>query len=286
MKHFKITPSITERSALMDCYFRSVSQERLLTVEEEVSLAKRARMGDKDASDRLVRANLRFVVSVAKRYQNQGVSLPDLISEGNIGLCKAVRLYDESRGFRFCTYAVWWIRQSILAAIASQSRNVRLPANRVSLICRASRTASALEQQYMRPPTEEEIADKMNVDEDELHKVLTAASYETSIDLPQSDDGVSSVADFLIDEGMPKPDAALQRESLHLDVQYALSTLTGQERQIIAYYYGIGESHAMSYAEIAICLGLSKERVRQIHHKGIRHIQQGPAFQLLEQHMD
>ncbi len=273
MRQLKITHSITNRDIKsLDKYLQDICSEELLTPEEEVRLAQRIKTGDQEALDRLTKANLRFVVSVAKQYQNQGLSLPDLINEGNVGLIKAAKRFDETRGFKFISYAVWWIRQSILQAIAENSRIVRLPSNQLGALNKLKKEISRLEQELERPPSEEELADMLDIPEEKIKSILGISGRHISIDAPLVADEDVNFVDVLPNEDTPPTDSALMQESLSQEIERALSTLTEYEREVIKMYFGIGLPHALSLDEIAMKFGLTRERVRQIKEKGIKRL--------------
>ena len=273
MRQLKITKSITSRdSASLDKYLQEIGREGLLTVEEEVELTQRIRKGDRRALDKLVKANLRFVVSVAKQYQNQGLSLPDLINEGNVGLIKAAKRFDETRGFKFISYAVWWIRQSILQAIAENSRIVRLPSNQLGALNKLKKEISKLEQQLERPPSEEELADMLDIPEDKIKAIMGISGRHVSIDAPLASDEDVNFVDVLPNEDTPPTDNKLMQESLSQEIERCLSTLTEYEREVIKMYFGIGLPHPLSLDEIAMKFNLTRERVRQIKEKGIKRL--------------
>lgn len=273
MRQLKITHSITNRDIKsLDKYLQDICSEELLTPEEEVLLAQRIKNGDQEALDRLTKANLRFVVSVAKQYQNQGLSLPDLINEGNVGLIKAAKRFDETRGFKFISYAVWWIRQSILQAIAENSRIVRLPSNQLGALNKLKKEISRLEQELERQPSEEELADMLGIPEDKIKSILGISGRHISIDAPLAADEDVNFVDVLPNEDTPPTDNALMQESLSQEVERSLATLTEYERNIIKLYFGIGIPNALSLDEIAMKFGLTRERVRQIKEKGIKRL--------------
>ena len=273
MKQLKINKSITNRdNVTLDKYLQDICSEELLTPEEEVALAQRIKAGDQAALDKLTKANLRFVVSVAKQYQNQGLSLPDLINEGNVGLIKAAKRFDETRGFKFISYAVWWIRQSILQAIAENSRIVRLPSNQLGALNRIKKESSRLEQLLERPPSEGELADKLDLPEDKVKSILGISGRHISIDAPLIADEDVNYVDVMPNEDTPETDHTLMQESLALEVERCLSTLTDVERGIIKMFFGIGMTHALSLDEIAQKYNLTRERVRQIKEKGIKRL--------------
>ncbi|MBP5516552.1 MAG: RNA polymerase sigma factor RpoD/SigA [Bacteroidales bacterium] len=273
MRQLKITHSITNRDIKsLDKYLQDICSEELLTPEEEVQLAQRIKAGDQAALDRLTKANLRFVVSVAKQYQNQGLSLPDLINEGNVGLIKAAKRFDETRGFKFISYAVWWIRQSILQAIAENSRIVRLPSNQLGALNKLKKEISKLEQKLERPPSEEELAEMLDIPEDKIKSILNISSRHISIDAPLGGDDDVNYVDVLPNEDTPATDEALMQESLSQEIERALSSLTEIERDVIRMYFGIGIPHSLSLDEIAMKFGLTRERVRQIKEKGLKRL--------------
>ena len=273
MRQLKINKQITNReSASLEKYLQEIGHEELLSPEEEVELAQRIHKGDRDALERLTKANLRFVVSVAKQYQNQGLSLPDLINEGNVGLIKAAKRFDETRGFKFISYAVWWIRQSILQAIAENSRIVRLPSNQLGALNKLKKEISRLEQELERPPSEEELADMLDIPEEKIKSILGISGRHISIDAPLVADEDVNFVDVLPNEDTPPTDSALMQESLSQEIERSLATLTEYEREVIKMYFGIGMPHALSLDEIAMKFGLTRERVRQIKEKGIKRL--------------
>lgn len=286
MRQLKITKSITNReTASLDKYLQDIGKEDLITAEEEVALAKRIKQGDQRALDKLCKANLRFVVSVAKQYQNQGLSLPDLINEGNLGLIKAAKRFDETRGFKFISYAVWWIRQSILQALAEQSRIVRLPLNQVGSLNKIKKEASKLEQQYERPPSADEIATSMELPEDKVDSTMKISTKYVSMDAPLTHDEDSSFLDVFVSDDSPHTDDDLMRESLTREIQRSLSTLNEKERDVINLYYGIGRAHGMTLEEIGAKFDLTRERVRQIKEKAIRRLKQNSRSRLLKAYL-
>ena len=273
MRQLKITHSITNRDIKsLDKYLQDICSEELLSPEEEVQLAQRIKQGDQAALDRLTKANLRFVVSVAKQYQNQGLSLPDLINEGNVGLIKAAKRFDETRGFKFISYAVWWIRQSILQAIAENSRIVRLPSNQLGALNKLKKEISKLEQQLERPPSEEELAEMLDIPEDKIKAIMGISGRHVSIDAPLASDEDVNFVDVLPNEDTPPTDDKLMQESLSQEIERCLSTLTEIEREVIRMYFGIGQPHPLSLDEIAMKFNLTRERVRQIKEKGIKRL--------------
>ncbi len=273
MRQLKITHSITNRDIKsLDKYLQDICSEELLTPEKEVELAQRIKAGDQKALDKLTKANLRFVVSVAKQYQNQGLSLPDLINEGNVGLIKAAKRFDETRGFKFISYAVWWIRQSILQAIAENSRIVRLPSNQLGTLNKMKKEMAKLEQELERQPSEEELAERMGESVEKVKTVLGISGRHISIDAPLVADEDVNFVDVLPSEDTPPTDDLLMKESLATEIERSLSTLTEYEREVIKMYFGIGIPHALSLDEIAMKFGLTRERVRQIKEKGLKRL--------------
>jgi RNA polymerase primary sigma factor len=286
MRQLKISKSITNReTASLDKYLQDIGREELITAEEEVELARRIKSGDEKALDKLVKANLRFVVSVAKQYQNQGLSLPDLINEGNLGLIKAAQRFDETRGFKFISYAVWWIRQSILQALAEQSRLVRLPLNQVGSLNKIKKATSRLEQEFERPPSVEEIARKLDIPEHKLDKALRITTRYVSMDAPIAEDEDTKFLDVFVSEDTPRTDNNLMRESLNKEIQRSLSTLTEKERDVINLYYGIGMNHGLTLDEIGAKFNLTRERVRQIKEKAIRRLKHTSRSKLLKAYL-
>ncbi|WP_339699005.1 RNA polymerase sigma factor RpoD/SigA [Algoriphagus aquimarinus] len=273
MRQLKISKQITNReSQSLDKYLQEIGKVDLLTADEEVVLAKRIREGDQLALEKLTKANLRFVVSVAKQYQNQGLSLGDLINEGNLGLIKAAQRFDETRGFKFISYAVWWIRQSILQALAEQSRIVRLPLNRVGSLNKISKTFSELEQKFEREPSPEELAEVLEVTANEIVDTMKISGRHVSMDAPFVQGEENSLLDVLENDGDEKPDDGLMNDSLRKEVQRALSTLTQREADVITLYFGLNGEHAMTLEEIGEKFNLTRERVRQIKEKAIRRL--------------
>lgn len=286
MRQLKIIKSITNReTASLDKYLQDIGKEELINAEEEVLLAQRIRQGDQKALDKLCKANLRFVVSVAKQYQNQGLSLPDLINEGNLGLIKAAQRFDETRGFKFISYAVWWIRQSILQALAEQSRIVRLPLNQVGSLNKIKKESSRLEQKYERTPSSDEIADSLEIPEYKIDAALKISTRYISMDAPLSEDEDMKFIDVFIDEDTPVTDAGLMRESLAREIQRSLSTLTEKERDVVNLYYGIGMNHGLTLEEIGAKFDLTRERVRQIKEKAIRRLKHTSRSKLLKSYL-
>ncbi len=284
MRQLKITKSITNReSQSLEKYLQEIGKVDLLTPEEEVDLAKRIKEGDKEALEKLTKANLRFVVSVAKQYQNQGLSLSDLINEGNLGLIKAAQRFDETRGFKFISYAVWWIRQSILQALAEQSRIVRLPLNKVGSLNKINRAFAALEQEFEREPTTEEIAKLLELSVEEIETTLGVASRHVSMDAPFVDGEDNSLLDVLENDNTPDTDVHLEySESLRREIDRSLSTLTKRQKDVLIYYFGIGLEHPVSLEDIGDMLGLTRERVRQIKDKAIAKLRETNRSKLLK----
>jgi RNA polymerase primary sigma factor len=286
MRQLKITKSITNReSASLDKYLQEIGREELITAEEEVILAKKIKDGDQKALEKLTRANLRFVVSVAKQYQNQGLSLPDLINEGNLGLIKAARRFDETRGFKFISYAVWWIRQSILQALAEQSRIVRLPLNQVGSLNKINKAYSKLEQQFEREPSAEELADILDLPIDKVSDTMKVSGRHVSMDAPFANGEESSLLDVLVNLDSPKADTGLMNESLSKEIDRALSTLTERERDVVKLFFGIGLNHGLTLEEIGDKFDLTRERVRQIKEKAIRRLRHSSRSKLLQQYL-
>ena len=285
MRQLKITKSITNReSASLDKYLQEIGKEELITVEEEVELAQRIRKGDQEALEKLTKANLRFVVSVAKQYQNQGLSLPDLINEGNLGLIKAAEKFDETRGFKFISYAVWWIRQSILQALAEQSRIVRLPLNQVGSLNKINKASARFEQEHERTPSAEELAAELELPREKVTDTLRVAGRHISVDAPFADGEDNSLLDVLVNPDSPNADRGLINESLAKEVDRALETLSERERDIIRYFFGIGCSE-MTLEEIGEKFGLTRERVRQIKEKAIRRLRHSSRSKLLKSYL-
>jgi RNA polymerase primary sigma factor len=285
MRQLKITKSITNReSASLDKYLQEIGKEELITVEEEVELAQRIKKGDRLALEKLTRANLRFVVSVAKQYQNQGLSLPDLINEGNLGLIKAAEKFDETRGFKFISYAVWWIRQSILQALAEQSRIVRLPLNQVGSLNKINKAFNKFEQEFERTPTPEELADALDLPKEKVSDTLKVSGRHVSVDAPFVEGEDNSLLDVLVNNDSPNADKSLIKESLAREIERALATLTERERDIIKLFFGIG-CQEMTLEEIGEKFGLTRERVRQIKEKAIRRLRHTSRSKLLKTYL-
>ena len=282
MRQLKITKSITNRSSeALDKYLLEIGKEELVSVEEEVELAQRIRQGDQRALEKLTKANLRFVVSVAKQYQNQGLSLQDLINEGNIGLIKAAQKFDETRGFKFISYAVWWIRQSILQALAEQSRIVRLPLNQVGSVNKISKVLAKFEQENERRPSVAELAEELNIEEDKISEVLRVSGRQVSVDAPFQDGEENCLLDVLTNEDAPHTDSPMDKESLCSELDNILSAvLKDREKKVIVMSFGIG-CHEKSLEEIGDLLGLTRERVRQIKEKSLRKIKHDPGSKIL-----
>ncbi len=285
MRQLKITKSITNReSASLDKYLQEIGREELISVEEEVELAQRIKKGDQIALEKLTRANLRFVVSVAKQYQNQGLSLPDLINEGNLGLIKAAEKFDETRGFKFISYAVWWIRQSILQALAEQSRIVRLPLNQVGSLNKINKAYSKFEQENERKPSPEELADKLELPADKVADTMRVSGRHISVDAPFVEGEDNSLLDVLVNSDSPNADKSLINESLAREIERALATLTERESDIIKLFFGIG-CQEMTLEEIGERFGLTRERVRQIKEKAIRRLRHTSRSKLLKSYL-
>jgi RNA polymerase primary sigma factor len=287
MGQLKITQSITNReSASLEKYLQDIGKEGMVTPHEEVELARRIKQGDHDALDKLTRANLRFVVSVAKQYQNQGMSLPDLINEGNLGLIKAAQRFDETKGFKFISYAVWWIRQSILQAIAEQSRMVRLPLNQIGAMNKVKKALSKLEQQYGRDPSPEEISAVVDLSYGQVRDVLRVTNRPVSMDAPfDNNDENNTLLDVLANDDTPGTDSSLIDQSLTEDINRSLSTLSKREAEVIRMFFGIGTKHSMSLDEIGVELSLTRERVRQIKETGLRRLKHNSRNKLLKSYL-
>lgn len=286
MRQLKITKSITNReSQSLDKYLQEISKETLITAEEEVLLAQRIKEGDQIALEKLIKSNLRFVISVAKQYQNQGLTLPDLINEGNLGLIKAAQRFDETRGFKFISYAVWWIRQSILQALAEQSRIVRLPLNQVGSLNKLNKTFSRLEQQYERAPSEHELAEELEVTNTKVTDTLRVGGRHVSVDAPFQEGEDNSLLDVLINSDSPTADTELMIESLQREIKRSLSTLSEREREVIILFFGIGMKHGLTLEEIGTKFDLTRERVRQIKEKAIRRLRQTSRSKLLKTYL-
>ncbi len=286
MRQLKITKSITNReSQSLDKYLQEIGREDLITADMEVELAQRIKAGDEVALDRLVKANLRFVVSVSKQYQNQGLTLPDLINEGNLGLIKAAKRFDETRGFKFISYAVWWIRQSILQALAEQSRIVRLPLNQVGSLNKINKAFSRLEQEYERPPTADELGKALEIPASKVRDSLKVSGRHISVDAPFVEGEDNSLLDVLVNDDSPKADTELLKESLQKEIGRSLSTLTDREKDVIQLFFGIGMQHGLTLEEIGAKFDLTRERVRQIKEKAIRRLRHTSRSKLLKAYL-
>jgi len=286
MRQLKIIKSITNRNtASLDKYLQEIGREELITAEEEVQLARRIKAGDKQALEKLTKANLRFVVSVAKQYQNQGLSLPDLINEGNVGLIKAASRFDETRGFKFISYAVWWIRQSILQALAEQSRIVRLPLNQVGSLNKIRKVSTKLEQKFERRPSAGEIAKEMDVSEQKIDSAMKISTRSVSMDAPIVPDEDTKLIDVMAPSDSKGTDEELMQESLRREIERSLSTLSEKERDVINLYYGIGMNHGLTLEEIGAKFDLTRERVRQIKEKAIRRLRHTSRSRLLKAYL-
>ncbi|HPE43993.1 MAG TPA: sigma-70 family RNA polymerase sigma factor [Bacteroidales bacterium] len=286
MRQLKITKQVTNReTASLDKYLQEIGKVELITAEEEVALAQRIKQGDRIALEKLTKANLRFVVSVSKQYQNQGLSLPDLINEGNLGLIKAAQRFDETRGFKFISYAVWWIRQSILQALAEQSRIVRLPLNKIGSINKINKAYARLEQEYEREPNAEEIADILEITENEVKESMKNAGRHVSMDAPLIQDEENNMYDVLRSDEAPTPETELLYESLRKEIDRAISTLTQREADVIRLYFGLNGSHPMTLEEIGEKFDLTRERVRQIKEKAIRRLKHTSRSKILKSYL-
>lgn len=287
MRQLKITKSITNReSQSLEKYLQEIGKVDLLTPEEEVTLAQKIKQGDQESLEKLTKANLRFVVSVAKQYQNQGLSLSDLINEGNLGLIKAAQRFDETRGFKFISYAVWWIRQSILQALAEQSRIVRLPLNKVGSLNKINRAFSELEQEFEREPSPEELATLLEISTEEVETTLGVAARHVSMDAPFVDGEDNSLLDVLENSGTPNTDQSLEySQSLRTEIERSLGTLTERQCDVIKLYFGIGVEHPMSLEDIGDKFGLTRERVRQIKDKAINKLRSASRSKLLKHYL-
>jgi RNA polymerase primary sigma factor len=286
MRQLKITKQVTNReSKSLDKYLQDISKIQLITADEEVELAQRIRQGDQEALDKLTTANLRFVVSVSKQYQNQGLTLPDLINEGNAGLVKAAKRFDETRGFKFISYAVWWIRQAILQALAEQSRIVRLPLNKIGSINKINKAYSFLEQTHERPPSPEEIAKNLDLTVSDVKQSMKIAGRHVSMDAPLKEGETSTLYDVVNLNESPRPDNALMKDSLNVEINRALNTLSEKEAEVIRNYYGISNEQPMSLEEIGEAFGLTRERVRQIKEKGIRRLRHTSKSKVLKTYL-
>lgn len=286
MRQLKIIKQVTNREAVsLDKYLHEIGKVDLLTAEEEVTLARKIKEGDQEALAKLVKANLRFVVSVAKQYQNQGLSLPDLINEGNVGLIKAAQRFDETRGFKFISYAVWWIRQSILQALAEQARIVKLPLNKIGSINKVNRALAELEQRFEREPTIEELSEQLELAPEDIKEALRGNNRHLSMDAPLSQDEDSSMYDVLLSPDSPMPDKGLLNESLRREIERALSTLTPREANIIRLYFGLNGKHPLTLEEIGEEFDLTRERVRQIKEKALKRLKQTTRSKILKSYL-
>lgn len=288
MRQLKITKQVTNReTASLDKYLQEIGRVDLVTADEEVELAKRIQAGDKAALERLTKANLRFVVSVAKQYQNQGLSLPDLINEGNVGLIKAAKRFDEKRGFKFISYAVWWIRQSILQALAEQARIVRLPLNKIGTINKINRAFSELEQRLERPPSAEELAEFLDVSVNDVRQSVQNTGRHVSMDAPlvDGDESSSSMYDVLLNDSLPAPERNLMVDSLRKEIERSLSTLTLREGDVVRLYFGLNEIQPLTLEEIGERFDLTRERVRQIKEKAIRRLKHTSRSRMLKTYL-
>ncbi len=286
MRQLKITKQVTNReTASLDKYLQEIGKVDLITAEEEVELAQRIKAGDQIALEKLTKANLRFVVSVAKQYQNQGLTLPDLINEGNLGLIKAAQRVDETRGFKFISYAVWWIRQSILQALAEQSRIVRLPLNKIGSINKINKTYAFLEQAHERAPSAEEIAKELDMTVNDVKESLKNSGRHVSMDAPLVEGEDSNLYDVLNSGESPNPDKTLLHESLRTEIERALETLTPREADVVRLYFGLGNQHAMTLEEIGETFDLTRERVRQIKEKAIRRLKHTSRSKILKTYL-
>jgi RNA polymerase primary sigma factor len=286
MRQLKITKSITNReSQSLDKYLQEIGREELITAEMEVELAQKIKQGDQIALEKLTKANLRFVVSVAKQYQNQGLTLPDLINEGNLGLIKAAQRFDETRGFKFISYAVWWIRQSILQALAEQSRIVRLPLNQVGSLNKINKAFSRLEQEFERPPSSDELATALELTEQKVKDTMKISGRHVSVDAPFVDGEDNSLLDVMVNNDSPKADLELMRESLQREIERSLSTLNDREKDVVMLFFGIGKKHGLTLEEIGSKFDLTRERVRQIKEKAIRRLRHNSRSKLLKAYL-
>jgi RNA polymerase primary sigma factor len=286
MRQLKITKQVTNReSKSLDKYLQDISRIPLITAEEEVELAQLIKNGDQKALDTLTTANLRFVVSVSKQYQNQGLTLPDLINEGNAGLVKAAKRFDETRGFKFISYAVWWIRQAILQALAEQSRIVRLPLNKIGSINKINKAYSFLEQENERAPSAQEIASKLDLSLTDVKQSMKISGRHVSMDAPFQEGETSNLYDVINSSESPRPDSGLMQDALNIEVNRALNSLSEKEAEVIRHYYGISKKQPMSLQEIGDSFGLTRERVRQIKEKGIRRLRQTSKSKVLKTYL-
>jgi RNA polymerase primary sigma factor len=288
MRQFKISKQVTNReSASLDKYLQEISRMDLISAEEEVELAQKIKAGDQNALERLTKANLRFVISVSKQYQNQGLTLPDLINEGNLGLIKAAQRFDETRGFKFISYAVWWIRQSILQALAEQARIVRLPLNKIGSINRINKAFSELEQRLERPPSADELAELLECTSDEIRQSMAINGKHFSLDAPMVEgyDSSSNMYDILLNDSLPSPEIELVSESLRIEINRSLSTLTQREGDVVRLYYGLNGKYPLTLEEIGEQFELTRERVRQIKEKAIRRLKHTARSRMLKSYL-
>ncbi len=288
MRQLKIVKQVTNReTASLDKYLQEIGRVELISADEEVELARKIKDGDKQALERLTKANLRFVVSVSKQYQNQGLALPDLINEGNVGLIKAAQRFDETRGFKFISYAVWWIRQAILQALAEQARIVRLPLNKIGTINRINRAYSELEQLFERPPSVEELAEHIDCSVEDVRQSLANSNRHVSMDAPlnDSDESSSNMLDVLLNDSHPAPDLELHKDSLKKDIDRSLISLSGREGDVIRLYYGLNGKHPLTLEEIGDVFDLTRERVRQIKEKAIRRLKHTSRSRMLKTYL-
>jgi RNA polymerase primary sigma factor len=285
MRQLKITKSITNRNSdSLEKYLHDIGKEELITPEEEVDLARRIKKGDQEALEKLTKANLRFVVSVAKQYQHQGLSLPDLINEGNLGLIKAAQKFDETKGFKFISYAVWWIRQCILQALAEQSRIVRLPLNKIGALNKMNKAFSILEQEHEREPSADELAEALELPKEKVYSTMELSGRHLSVDAPFQEGEDNNLLDVLSNPDNPSTDSFLMEESLKQEIERTLNTLPEKERKVIRAFYGIGRK-PMSLEEIGDSIGISRERTRQIKEKAIKHLRQRAKSKLLQSYL-
>jgi len=286
MRQLKIIKQVTNREAVsLDKYLHEIGKVDLLTAEQEVTLARKIKEGDQEALAKLVKANLRFVVSVAKQYQNQGLSLPDLINEGNVGLIKAAQRFDETRGFKFISYAVWWIRQSILQALAEQARIIKLPLNKIGSINKVNRALAELEQRFEREPTIDKLSEMLNLAPDDVKEALKGNNRHLSMDAPITQDEEGSMYDVLLSPDSPMPDKGLLNESLRKEIERALSTLSPREANIIRLYFGLNGKHPLTLEEIGEEFDLTRERVRQIKEKALKRLKQTTRSKILKSYL-
>jgi RNA polymerase primary sigma factor len=286
MRQLKITKQVTNRETLsLDKYLHEIGKVDLLTPDKEVELAKRIRKGDREAFEQLIKSNLRFVVSVAKQYQNQGLSLPDLINEGNLGLIKAAQRFDETRGFKFISYAVWWIRQSILQSLAEQARIVRLPLNKIGSINKINKTFNQLEQEYQREPTVKEISEMLELNPEVIEEAMKASGHHLSMDAPLRDDEANNLYDVMLNIDTPSPDRGLLNTSLQKEIERSLATLGEREADILRHYFGLTGTRQHTLEEIGEVFGLTRERVRQIKEKAIKKLKNNYRNKLLKSYL-